>query len=80
MKTRILPGAIAVTFLAMTGLLAQPGKSTPLQEFMRQKLEYSKGVLEGRATEDFDFETHPFLSEMKPEHRRIIRCGASLRY
>ena len=54
MKRKMLLGAIAVTLVALTGLLAQSSKSTPLQEFMHQKLEHSKGVLEGLATEDFD--------------------------
>ena len=54
MNRKLLLGAVTVTLVSLTGLIAEPRKSTPLQDFMRQKLEHSKGVLEGLATENFD--------------------------
>jgi len=36
-------GAVAV----ITSLVAQPSRSTPTKDFMREKLDHSKRVLEG---------------------------------
>jgi len=53
-RTLLLAGACAALLFALTGIRAQSSRPTPHQEFMRQKLEHSKNVLEGLATENFD--------------------------
>lgn len=54
MRLNIPLALTLVALLGVTQALAQGSRPTPMQEFMRQKLEHSKGVLEGLATEDFD--------------------------
>ena len=44
---------LAAVLLILIGALAQPGKTTPAKEVMREKLEHSQKVLEGIAVEDY---------------------------
>jgi hypothetical protein len=54
MKAKMLFGMALLATIVVAIALAEPSQSTAMQQFMRQKLEHSKGVLEGLATENYD--------------------------
>jgi hypothetical protein len=83
-QTRILVIVMALGGLASSVALAENEKGRPTPEFMRQKLNYSQGILEGLVLEKYDLiatnaaslrnmnVTNAFLSMGNPAYRSYI--------